>query len=239
MDANDLHNAIIKGLYAFWRHPEVRQRFFCNDMLDIELHRRAAIETADYIYERLPGTLRFPDKWPLFDHCLKRIPTTGLVLEFGVYRGQSINHIARRLPGRPVYGFDSFEGIDEDFHGTDLAKGGLSLGGVMPSVEANVTLVKGWFNETLPGFLERNPGPVAFINIDSDTYASTRTVLELCRSRFVPGTVINFDEYFNYPFWRMNEWKAFQEFVATYGVRYEYLGYAGQQAAVRILAMGG
>jgi hypothetical protein len=54
----------------------------------------------------------------------------------------------------------------------------------------------------------------------------------------VPGTIILFDEYFNYPNWEVHEYKAFQEFVTKYGVKYRYLAFARQQVAVRIESIG-
>jgi hypothetical protein len=37
----------------------------------------------------------------------------GLVLEFGVYYGKSLRHIASSFPGQTVHGFDSFNGLPE------------------------------------------------------------------------------------------------------------------------------
>jgi hypothetical protein len=55
-------------------------------------------------------------------------------------------------------------------------------------------------------------------------------------NRIVPGTVIVFDEYWNYPNWKEHEFKAFQEFVNKVGLEYEYLGHtAFEQVTVRIL----
>ena len=50
----------------------------------------------------------------------------------------------------------------------------------------------------------------------------------------ISGTVILFDEYFNYPNWERHEFKAFQEFVSANVVKYTYLAFARQQVAVRI-----
>ena len=52
----------------------------------------------------------------------------------------------------------------------------------------------------------------------------------------MPGTVIVFDEYFNYSGWEEGEFRAFQEFVAARKLSYEYLTYnrEHQQVAVRI-----
>jgi hypothetical protein len=55
----------------------------------------------------------------------------------------------------------------------------------------------------------------------------------------VPGTIILFDEYFNYPNWEKHEFKAFQELVAERRMKYTYLGYARQQVVVRIDSVDG
>lgn len=103
---------------------------------------------------------------------------------------------------------------------------------------ANVRLHRGWFDDTLRKWLEDNPGPVAFVHVDCDLYSSTRTIFSLLGARLVPGTVILFDEYFNYPNWEKHEYQAFQEFVADRCVKYSYLGFARQQVAVRIDSIG-
>jgi hypothetical protein len=54
--------------------------------------------------------------------------------------------------------------------------------------------------------------------------------------RIVSGTVIAFDEYFANKNWRNDEFKAFQEAVAKYGWRYDYLAVSlfSKQAIVLI-----
>jgi hypothetical protein len=78
-----------------------------------------------------------------------------------------------------------------------------------------VRLHPGWFEGSIPAWLESNPGPVAFIHVDCDLYRSTQTIFMLLAERIVPGTIILFDEYFNYPNWEQHEFRAFQEFVPT------------------------
>jgi hypothetical protein len=63
-------------------------------------------------------------------------------------------------------------------------------------------------------------------------------ILRGLSDRFDAGTVILFDEYFNYPGWERHEFKAWQEFVEEKSVEYEYLGYARQQVLVRVCSMG-
>jgi hypothetical protein len=73
--------------------------------------------------------------------------------------------------------------------------------------------------------------------MDCDLYDSAKIVFDLLGDRIAPGTIIVFDEYFNYPDWRLHEYKAFQEFVTRKGVKYEYIGLVPfqEQVAVRIL----
>lgn len=157
----------------------------------------------------------------------------GLVLEFGVRFGESIGWIAE-LTDREVHGFDSFEGLPEDWH--DEPKGSYSTDGIIPDVPQNVTLHKGWFNDSLPDFIARHREPIRFMNVDCDLYSSTKTVLELLSTQIVQGTVIAFDEYIGNEHWREDEFKAFQEAAARYGWEYEYLcfSFMTKQVVVRI-----
>ena len=156
-----------------------------------------------------------------FDLAFNAARPDGLVLEFGVRFGGSIRQIAN-LAGQHVYGFDSFEGLQEDWHNTP--KGSYSTGGEMPDMPENVTLIKGWFDQTLPAFLESHTEPARFINIDCDTYEATKTVFDLLGPQIAPGTIIAFDEYIGNPYWREDEFKSFQEAVISNGWTYKYLG---------------
>ena len=72
------------------------------------------------------------------------------------------------------------------------------------------------------------------VSSDCDLYSSTKTVFDNIYDRIVPNTVIQFDEYYNYPGWRNHEFKAFQEFCKKYSVEYEYIGISLYQVAVVI-----
>ncbi|MHA1600769.1 MAG: class I SAM-dependent methyltransferase, partial [Alphaproteobacteria bacterium] len=112
--------------------------------------------------------------------------------------------------------------------------------GRLPKVPANVTLHAGWFDETLPPFLAEHTDTVALLNIDCDIYSSTKMIFDALAKRIGPGTIVSFDEYFNYHGWQRHEFKAFQEYVQTYGVRYEYLGFTASAGTIvlRILETG-
>jgi hypothetical protein len=197
---------------------------------------RAVNESADYVQAHMTNAFAFASRMDLWDHAMRLAPKSGLLLEFGVHKGESLNHLARvaSRDGRQAFGFDSFEGLKDDWPGLGTKKGHFDVGGALPIVEPNVTLVKGWFDETLPGFIEQHPDNAALIHIDCDTYQSTKTVLEILRPRLFPGAVIIFDEYFGYHGWRNEEYKAWQEFVALYHLNYEYSGFSERQVCLII-----
>lgn len=169
-----------------------------------------------------------------FEVGLNAASGDGLVLEFGVRFGTSIRQIAGVFSGQ-VHGFDSFEGLPEAWH--DEPQGSYTTMGAVPAVPANVQLHCGWFEHSIPEFLHSHPGPVRFMHIDCDLYSSTRTVLDLFASRIVRGTVIVFDEYLGHEHWREDEFRAFQDVVATAGWRYQYLAFSicTRQVVLRIL----
>jgi hypothetical protein len=170
----------------------------------------------------------------LLEFALNAATLEGLVAEFGVHKGESVRLIASLLPPtQVVHGFDSFVGLPEGwFHGR--VPGHFSLDGTAPACGERVVLHKGWFSETLPPFLAANPGPFRFVHIDSDIYSSARDILTLARDRFIPGTIILFDEYFNYPGWEQHEQRAFHEFIRETGLGYDYLGMAPRHYSVAV-----
>lgn len=171
----------------------------------------------------------------IFEQACNAAPKEGLVLEFGVRFGNTIRQIAELVGARQkVHGFDSFEGLPEAWHRE--GKGSYSTRGEIPAVPSNVKLHAGWFEDTLPRFLEQHAGPVRMINIDCDIYSSTKTVLDLLAPRMVVGSVMVFDEYIWNERWREDEFKAFQEAVVHYGWQYEYLCFSPftKQVCVRI-----
>jgi hypothetical protein len=64
-------------------------------------------------------------------------------------------------------------------------------------------------------------------------------VFDLIGDRIVPGTIIVFDEFFNYPNWQNDgETRAFREFITSSKKPFQYLGYANTQLSVKILPPG-
>jgi tetratricopeptide (TPR) repeat protein len=158
----------------------------------------------------------------------------GLILEFGVRYGTSIRQLAS-LTSKPLYGFDSFEGLPEDWH--QESKLIYSTRGRIPKVPSHVSLIAGWFDQTLPLFLAKYEEDIALMNIDCDIYSSTKTVFDLLSLRIKKGTIIIFDEYIGNLHWEEDEHKAFMESVNRYQWKYEYLFYSPytKQVVVQII----
>ncbi|MBU3621121.1 class I SAM-dependent methyltransferase [Polynucleobacter sp. CS-Odin-A6] len=199
-----------------------------------ELQKVATADTVDFILKNLADKCFYWNASKLLEDSIETIPE-GLVMEFGVFQGNSINKIAKLMPKETIYGFDSFEGLPSQWYGLSNSKSAFNLAGHMPKVESNVELIKGWFNETIPDFAEQNNQKISFIHIDCDLYSSTKIILDKFEKFFQVGSTIVFDEYFNYPGWRMHEYLAFDEFIKKTGFRFEYLGYSDRQVAVRIV----
>ena len=208
--------------------------------LSIQFRLRATNETLDYIQKNMSSAIMFLSTEKFFRYLISKTKKDGSFLEFGVWKGRSIIITSKLIGGergtlKIVHGFDSFEGLPEDWLWWDV-KGKFNLHGKLPEVPKNVKLHKGWFHETLPKFLVENHESVAFLHIDSDLYSSAKTVLNLLRERIVVNTIIVFDDYFNYPNWQKGEFKAFQEFVKENNIRYEYMGFThGKATAVRVI----
>ncbi|MBW7642879.1 MULTISPECIES: class I SAM-dependent methyltransferase [Geobacillus] len=201
--------------------------------IEQELQRRALQETVDFVEQHLMRVPSFPDRYSLLEYALSLAETGGLFLEFGVFQGDSINFISSRVP-HTVYGFDSFAGLPEDWR-DGFPRGAFRID-QLPRVNDNVQLIQGLFHESLPKFLQINHDHCSFIHIDCDLYSSTRDIFHALDERIVEGTIIVFDEFFNYPGWKNGEFKAFQEFVTNNQIEFEYIAYCRyhEQVAVKI-----
>ena len=227
---DDVHAQLRAALDAFLRQPPAHPK---NIDYELVAHVMAAASSAEYLVSRMMNARNLVQRDALLDYALELCSIEGLVMEFGVYRGASLRAIARRCAA-DVHGFDSFEGLPDDW--TYFQKvGRFSLGGQAPQFdEPNIRIHAGLFDSTLPRFLDAHGEAARFVHVDCDIYASTRTVLDLLAPRLVAGTVIVFDEYLNYPGWREHEFKAFQEFIAATGKGYRYIGFASSDCAVAV-----
>lgn len=225
---------IIDKIQQRWRYRKYPQ----SKNVDEILYQLAAEQSGQYVIDHMKTTPNYDYDLDLHRATIKRLDpvllSQGYVLEFGVATGRTIRHIARLLPDQQIWGFDSFQGLPENWSWL-FPRG--SFKGNQPRVPGNVHLVEGMFDQTLPGWCSNLKGPVALLHIDCDLYTSTRTVLDILADRIVPGTIIVFDEYLNFPGWQQDEFRAWQEFVVQHQLRYRYIGRVGshQQVAVQVV----
>ncbi|HEX7662295.1 MAG TPA: class I SAM-dependent methyltransferase [Pseudonocardiaceae bacterium] len=205
-----------------------RDTVFASDMT-------AAQGSAEFIRRHMVSARRFDHPHATLEHALSLAPTGGMALEFGVFTGSTLTIIAKARGAERVYGFDSFQGLPEDWR-AGFPAGTFDVA-APPSVPG-AELVVGLFEDSLPGFLAEHAGPVDFLHIDADLYSAAHTVLSLVGPRLQAGSVIVFDEFLNYPGWPDHECRAWQEYVAETGVRFRYEAYTydNEQVALRVIA---
>jgi hypothetical protein len=138
-----------------------------------------------------------------------------------------------------VYGFDTFEGLVEDWQIEDhivINSGAFSLSdpftqrfmratgvtlrdGLPAALGRDVRFVRGRTYDTLAPFLAERPGvPIRLFHMDLDTYDSCLHALETCKDRFVEGSILVFDEYLV----TNGEMRAFYEFQSRYELQWRY-----------------
>jgi predicted O-methyltransferase YrrM len=204
-----------------------------------QILHHAAKDSANYAIEKMQEAMMFSNREHLRKYCCNLIKnkSEAVVVEFGVWSGNSINYFAKELPKASVFGFDSFLGLDKDWSGWNLAKGMFNLNGKSPSVKKNVTIYNGLYKDTVPEFFKNNnfKEGIDLIHMDSDMYDPTIDALSNLNDLIRENTIIIFDEYFGYPNWRNHEYKAFQEFVLQNSINYKYIAYSEHAVAVKIL----
>jgi hypothetical protein len=157
----------------------------------------------------------------------------GSIVECGVAQGGCAALMCLAAPDRKVFLFDSYEGLpdptEKDYeqgktglHARDLKKG--ECLGTVEQVSsllfdrfkldrARVTLVKGWFQDTLAVTADQ-ASPIAVLRIDADWYESVKCCLDALYDRVAPGGAIIIDDYGSC----FGARKAVDEFLAARGI---------------------
>lgn len=146
-------------------------------------------------------------------------------LEFGVAGGTSFAWWvkANQHPNSLFFGFDTFEGLPEDWH--FFKKGAFSFD--IPFMDdPRGAFVKGLFQDTLYKFLDTHgkniadPAVTRVFHMDADLYSSTLFALTMLAPYLRNGDIIFFDE-FNIP---NHEFAAWNDFIRSYYIKYEVIG---------------
>jgi hypothetical protein len=169
------------------------------------------------------GIPHFEERVQLFDHVLAKVVNDGPIdyMEFGVHRGASIQWWIEHASHREsrFFGFDSFEGLPEAFKfGVGgVPAGHFDTGGQPPKIEdARVSFIKGWFQNTLPGFLDKFSAQSRLvIHCDADLYSSTLFVLSSLDRLLRARTILMFDEFSSH-----EEFRAFMDYINAFNRSY-------------------
>lgn len=180
------------------------------------------------------------------------VPENGHICEFGVFKGSTINLIAEHFPSCIIHGFDSFEGLPENWILTNEEltqknikhkKGTFSVN-KLPNVKNNVILHKGFFEESLPIWHKHQPSNffISLLHIDCDLYSSSKFVLNFLNLNIKKDTIIVFDDFYRwdnpklYEFWEEGEYKALKEWIEMYDREIEIVSRSryGWQTAVKV-----
>lgn len=188
----------------------------------------------------------------------------GTALEFGVASGTTLGLLADCDHLDPVVGFDSFQGLPENWRpGWPAGKFARK-----PPTIPGANLVIGLYADTLPALVGdpeegrrlasqrddlilsgANPADLAvplaphvpgwlldlsLVHIDCDLYSSTATVLEHIGPYFSKGMLLAFDEYHGYDGCEDHEQRAWLEYVEASGTDWEPVGHGPEQLVVRI-----
>jgi len=147
----------------------------------------------------------------------KKIQTLpGAIVECGIFKGASFIRFASFQSlfddgKRDVIGFDIFDefpkGAEKDDHvvlnNFLKAAGSQSIGEdqllevlIKKELQENIQLVKGDINKTIPQFVQDHPHlEIALINLDTDIYQPSLTVLKYLYPKLVTGGVLILDDY--------------------------------------------
>jgi hypothetical protein len=143
-----------------------------------------------------------------------------LYLEFGVWKGYSIEYFLSLIdsPDSKFYGFDSFEGLPENWRGMD--SGHFSTGGNIPDLkDPRAVFVKGWFSATLPPLLDQlsreSDGHSVLIHFDADLYSSTLFLLYTITQKIS-------DFYFIFDEFSGHESRALYNFMQASGAKVDF-----------------
>ena len=228
MEINKFYSDIINGINF---HAMGKRTHDTYDIIHVAQFI-AAFESSQYYCEKMSKASIFESTAELLTHAMSIRRVDGQILEFGVASGNTINHISK-LTNQTVYGFDVFSGLPETWR-TGFEKGFFSMEN-LPQVNKNVELVVGLFHDTLEDFKRKHNEKISLLHVDCDLYSSTKTIFEMLGHLIASGTIIVFDEYFNYPGWKHHEYKAFQEFVVSNNLNYRYDSFVSKHQQVCVI----
>lgn len=201
---------------------------------------QASSQSVQFVETKLKGAVPLESDAEILHYASNQVGLDGLFIELGTGKARTTNFLAALNPKKTIYTFDSYLG-----HPAEWDKGNVVMSKdyfawpkdeKLPALFHNVQLIQGWFVDTLPSFVRSQTDSIAFLHVDCEIYESTAQALDILGPKMADGTVILFDEFYNYPNYKAHEYKAFYEFLEKYSFEPEYLAYNlfHEQVAVRI-----
>lgn len=205
-----------------------------------KIYENLLTETFKNFEHHFKKSLLFSDysRWKIRKYAVKTALSNDINkefynLEFGVWKGESANFFSKYL--HQLYVFDGFEGIKEDWAGTDATKGYFTSEKIIPKLNSNVTTVVGWVEDTFEKFLEKHNPKINFVHFDMDTYSPTKFVLERIKPHLINNAILIFDQLYNYPGWENGEYKALTEVFNADEFEYKAFNLYNKQCVIKII----
>tara|TARA_R110000744_G_scaffold139560_1_gene250634 strand:- start:835 stop:1887 length:1053 start_codon:yes stop_codon:yes gene_type:complete len=174
----------------------------------------------------------FFNRWDFFDAIVAQTDKSRPFYEFGVWNGISFKYLIKTF--KKGFGFDTFTGLPEAWHGYH-PKGAYSSFGSVPKIEGGEFIV-GKFEDTLPKFFSQERPIASLINFDADLYSSTLCALNYSNKIIDKETILIFDELIITDNWEKDEYRALNEFCNNLGISYDVLAvsFLTGQVAVKL-----
>ena len=205
-----------------------------NSLLQSSLKKHSYTRSFSWVFELPSLPELFFHRWALFDRMVQLSNKDKPFYEFGVWRGEAFKYLIKTF--KKGYGFDTFEGIPEDWHNEKA--GSYTSQGVIPKIKGG-EFIAGKFEDTLPKFFSEAKPMASIINFDADLYSSTICALNWASSVIDQNTILIFDEFLINPNWENDEHKALEEFCLQNNFKYEVLAvsFFSKQVAVRLIGI--
>ena len=205
--------------------------------LQTKINDNLVEETFDNFKEHFKKSLILDDTWDVREYAIKTAVSNDkhnefYNLEFGVYQGTSANYFSKYV--KKLYAFDGFQGLKEDWLGTNQMKGSVDLNKKVPKLNSNVEPIVGWVEDTLEDFLKKHNPKINFVHLDMDTYSPTKFTLERIKPFLVKDAIILFDELYNYVGWQHGEYKALKEVFRDDEFEYKAFALNSVRCAIQI-----
>lgn len=169
---------------------------------------------AEWTPDALKQCLASPASSQTLGTALNAASSNGYWLEFGVASGRTLNYISehadKKSPRPTVVGFDSFDGLPEDW--PNMWDKGTFKQNHIPSVKG-AEIVVGLFDKSFDPWIKAlgENLQITLVHVDCDIYSSAKYVLTSIAPFLKSGSFIVFDELLNYKGFEEHEWRALYE----------------------------